>query len=799
MNYLRKEMNKVGSQSVPFIKRKIQEQLNSAINNENKKSQSIIICGESGTGKTSLAKEMVSTVISSEEKEKYIIASINLIDDNMTPASFFELLIYTLWSGNIHSADNMLYINQNDSLSKFLKTKRRYRVLAKNLFLAIQSTIALIPSYGAILSEYVGDIKDQINTNVDINKIDILEKYITKLCKKKKMVLLVDNYQFMIPAMKLLLEGCLGTINKNFTFITIYRSKLSDINKPICFADNTTIVEVDNFIEDDVIDIFFRNYDKSEYIKKIAHDCFVKTNGNAKEIELYIRRNDKEIRNHEFRYSNAKTLRETLAELPDIQRYLVLLATLFPSGLKTEYICHFVEKIFINANQDIEYELTKLMTLGYVVVNSVNNNLLKPAHDKIGLNVDKIESDEDFIEFYNSIEKTLEELIISRVDNDDYVYFLHCLIGVCSIHDLMRNINRLIELIGIKYNNCSYYYIAELIRDIESPYEIIACLPRYSITQILDSCQKASEFSLGLSIYEQWKNNKNSNDSSLEIYAIKFLTQMYNFDQALELIDRLNISNEIVLYKLIILQHKALDDKAKSIVDNMILNCTDKDKWYYLVLRNSAHYYNYEQAYANLNESLSFFNSNGTIFEQATIHNNLSVIQIWNGGKTFKEAEINVKQAINKHLIIQSNEIFEAYCNYSVLKYLQGDFRDAVNYIEMALDEVPSRLELDVIILSVNKLLYELALTEIDTNTALSSLQTINNKPVITKDPWVKFQVEYNLLNLEKLIKGESQIVCNDYFTSKNKALTGFEVFTSLEINNSKMPISLSLSPNWRY
>lgn len=783
---------------LPFIHRDVQDQLNSALNNQF--SQSIIICGESGTGKTSLVREKVKEIILSPYKDNYLIFSINLIDDNITPSSFFEILIYTLWNGDIFDIDNMLNIAKSDSMSSFLKSKIHLRKLAKNLLYAVQSTISLIPTYGAALSNYTLETNNQIQNYTNINKTEVIEKYFFRICKKKKVIFIVDNYQFMIPSVKLLLENCIGRNENNFTFITIYRANIEDICKPLCFAQNKSLFIINNFSKLEVEKIFSKKYSDLEYFKKIANDCFNKTRGNAKEVELFIRQNDDDIRNHSFRKGKTKSLSELLCQLPDIQRYLLLLATLFPSGIKVEYIYRFVNKIFIVGSKDIEYELTKLVTLGYIVLNSVNNDLMKPSHDKIGLNLVRIKSDEDFLEFYTSIEKTLEELVFEGVRNEDYVYFLHCLIGVCSIHDLIRNINWFIELIGIKYTNCSYYYIIELIKEIDDYNELIKYLPEYTIIQVLDSCQKSSEFALGLSIYNQWNKQQAVNkDNQLNIYAVKFLTQMYDFEQALSIIKELNINNEILLYKLNILQHMGLDKTAKCIIDDLLESDCIKDKWYYLILRNSAHYYNYTDAFDNLTKCKSFFNKSGTIFEQATTYNNLSVIQIWNGTDTYVQAEKNLIESINKHKSINSNEIFEPYCNYSVLRFIQGDLNDALKYINLALDELPSRLELDVIILTINKLIYEYSSEKITLHSLYLSLREFYNKPIINKDPWVKFQVEFNLYNVEMQLLGSTSISFDEYYINKDVNTTGFEVFTKINRAGIEIPISLSLSPNWRY
>lgn len=159
----------------------------------------------------------------------------------------------------------------------------------------------------------------------------------------------------------------------------------------------------------------------------------------------------------------------------------------------------------------------------------------------------------------------------------------------------------------------------------------------------------------------------------------------------------------------------------------------------------------------------------------------------------------NLIESINKHKSINSNEIFEPYCNYSVLRFIQGRLDDALKYIDLALDELPSRLELDVIILTINKLIYEYSFEKITLHSLYLSLREFYNKPIINKDPWVKFQVEFNLSNVEMKLLDSTSISFDEYYINKDVNTTGFEVFTKIKRADIEIPISLSLSPNWRY
>jgi len=781
---------------LPHIERTEEAAFRNALFNSSNKSNNIIIWGSSGTGKTSIATNTLGEIIASKNNDDYLIVSLNLVDDDITPSAFIELLIFILWNGDIRSVENTINISKKDSFRRFINSKRAYKKMSKILFYSVQTIISAIPTYGAQISSFIGNAQ-AINASYEIDKTDLLQKYFKKISKKKRIVLLIDNYQIMIPQMRILFESILSNIKENITLVTIFRvDEYNEFKSPLCFNDTSIKINVGNFTKQQTINLFFECFGNTKFVESAAIDCYSNTKGNAKEIDLYIRRNKNGIENKSLKLGTTKDLKNLINNLPEIQRFIILLSSLFPSGIKVDYIYNFVNQNYIADQTYIEIEMQKLITLGYIIINSTNNNILKPAHDRIIINANRIQSDEDFIELYRSIESTLESLILKKTNDPDYTYLLHCLIGVCSYNDLRRNINYLIELITIEYNNCSYFYITEIISSMK---EIIVYLPETSLIQLLDACQKSSEFALGLYIYNTWSNeNKNLSNKHI-LFAVKFLTQTYDFEQAYSLISLAEANNETLLYELNILQHQTRDDLAAEKIHKLINSPNVKDKFYYIILRNSAHYFSYKRAKENLLECCTFFERYGTAFEKATIYNNLSVIEIWNGNKTFHQAKNNIKKSIDLHKNIHSNEIFEPYCNYSVLMYLEGKYDEALKYANLSLDELPHRLELDVIIISINKLIYEAALNLITIEKLYEELKKQHSKPIIFKDPWVEFQVSYNLHHIELELFGQSDIAYSDYFLKKRETNTSLEVLSALNIGEKEISVTLSLSPNWRY
>lgn len=279
------------------------------------------------------------------------------------------------------------------------------------------------------------------------------------------------------------------------------------------------------------------------------------------------------------------------------------------------------------------------------------------------------------------------------------------------------------------------------------------------------------------------------------------MTQLYHFDIALKEVELLPESNETLMYKLIILEHIGKEAEISKLLNSLIQNRNKVlDKWYYIILRNTAHFFSYEQAYHNLQKCLDYFSKCGTVFEQATILNNISVIQIWNGSKTYIDAEKTIKKAIKKFYEIGSNEIFESYYNYGTLNYLKGNYKKAIEYFEYALEEVPETLTMDVTLLHINKRICECAINpEKISDLEIYILKSLN-KSEILQDPWVRFQLEYNLKNIEIYNNGKTDVNPSEIFLPNNdRNTTTLTVFDVLNIHNDYIPICLSLSPNWRY
>ena len=260
-------------------------------------SSTINIYGLSGTGKTSLVKEAIEKYFSDETAA--VIIYLNLLDDILSTTAFWDTLLFTIWNGNINDKNNMLKIDKNLSLSKYLK-RNIYGKKAINILLqSVTSIVATIPVYNAQIN--VGgidsNINSPINNTVEIEKSQLVMKYFKYITKKHKLIIIIDNYQFINVTIKHYFESSINQLLKNVAFINIQRTDNNVYISPIAYPKNYINIELTNLNKNDLAKFILEPlYSNISILNLVLEDCYEKTNGNLKEIDLYIRANDNDIK-----------------------------------------------------------------------------------------------------------------------------------------------------------------------------------------------------------------------------------------------------------------------------------------------------------------------------------------------------------------------------------------------------------------------------------------------------------------------------------------------------------------------
>lgn len=746
-------------------------------------SRYIKLSGESGCGKTELVKKAVDQIVKSDKVFIYI----DITADEFQASSFYSSLLETVYFPMTHRYDTISNIPESFSLSKYVKKLFKTYVGFEKGVNSLMVAASAIPDVGGPISLIMDKWMQEKNSSID----NVLLLYFKYLIKKTRVNLIIDNYQFLPESIKKSLELGINQFNYGFTFFVIERTKGEyKHQQSFCTSFHHNFIDL-NYISYTEYEQLIEKQNaaiSNEQCKRI----WDVTKGNLKDIEIILN----EVRiNPGYDITSNKI---AIQNLNTIQRSILIIAALFPAGMREGFVIQFIRNILSETEEDkIKNAITKLIDLGYIYMNSNTHDTIKPTHETVVNNVKATVDISDFATFCSRLSDSLEELAICNHGTKDYSYLLHCWVGINSAEKLKRKSNLLQELISIKYKENAYYYIDTIAMSIE---DVIIYLPESSIEKILVSFQRVSDFGKGISLLNYFRNVDLRLFDRFRIYFVKFLIQTYEFEEALQELDNMPDSSIKLLCQTNALQHLGRDTEAAELLNTKLSSC-DTDENYYIILRNTAHFFDYEEANKNLLLAQNYFvNNRFASFTAATIQNNLAVINIWK--EKYNDADFYLKSAINSLEQIYSNEVFEPYCNKSILHLMRQEYDSAYLYAKKALESCPRTLTLDIIMLNVNIIIIELCQKKKTIQEAVTELEEIINKYSLIEDPWYDFQLKYNYKQLITLLQHEETQITptyEHYISEYCNSKTKYYILKQVRINNFQVTLCLGLSPNWRY
>lgn len=741
------------------------------------------LSGKSGSGKTELIKKAVDKIVQNDMLYIYI----DITPDEFQSTSFFPTLLDTIYMPLNHRYHSITNIPEELALSKYIKKIFKAYKGFERFFNSLTISTAALSTVGGPLSL----IMDKWMMDKSNSPDSLLIIYFKYIIKKNRINLIVDNYQFLPVSIKKALETEINQFINGFTFVAIERIIDTPTHEaPFCAA-------------------FYRNYLDLEYMSYEQYGRLIKnqaldindsqiekiwevTKGNLKDIEIILN----EVRiNPGYNIISNKI---AIQNLDSIQRSILLITAMFPAGMKEGFVIQFIRNILKeNEERKIENAIMNLINLGYIYLNSNTHDTIKPTHETVINHIKDNVDIYDFAEFSSMLSNSLEELVEYYHGTKDYTYLLHCWVGINSAETLRKKSGFVQELISIKFKENSYYYIDTIATSIA---DVIVYLPETCIEKILISFQRVSDFLNGINVLNNLRHSDISLYDKFRIYYVKFLIQTYEFEDALDELKQIPDSSFKLLCQTNALQHLGQNDEVEKLL-NMQMPVCNRDENYYIILRNTAHFFEYEKAKSNLLLALNYFEKNKfASFATATVQNNLAVINIWN--KNYEEAEQYLTPAIDTLKQLNSNEIFEPYCNRSLLYLMQKKYSEALEYAQKALENCPRTLSLDIIMLNINKKIIELCNQRCSVEVAYESLNALQEKYPLIEDPWYEFQLLYNQRQLSILLGKECSSLTpihNRYISEYADNKTKFYLLEHLSIKNNLVTFCLGLSPNWRY
>jgi len=741
------------------------------------------LSGESGCGKTELLKKAVDRIVKSD----MVFIYIDVTSDEFQSTSFFPTLLETVYMPVKHHYNTITNIPENLALSKYIKKIFKNHRGFEKFFNTLTVSVAAIPTVGGPISMIMDKWLQEKTSSID----NLLFLYFKHIIKKTRINLIIDNYQFLPHSIKKVLELEINQFNFGFTFFIIERTNgIFNHEQSFCSAFHHDFCDL-GYMSYEHYEQLIENQDvtiSDEQKKKI----WAITKGNLKDIDIILN----EVRiNPGYDITNNKI---AIQNLSAIQRCILMISALFPAGMKEGFVIQFIRNILSETEDEkIKNAIIRLVDLGYIYINSNSHDTIKPAHETVINHVKEVIDIHDFASFCLKLSDSLEEVAQFYHGTKDYSYLLHCWVGINSSENLKKKSSVIQELISIKFKENAYYYIDTIATSIT---DIIIYLPESTIEKILISFQRVSDFSNGINLLNSFRQEDIVIYDKFRIFYAKFLIQTYEFEEALEELKKVPKSSLKLLCQTNALQHLGRDNNVEELLSAELSTCA-LDENYYIILRNTAHYYDYDNAKKNLLLALEYFSkTRHTSFAVATIQNNLAVINIWKG--KYEEADQYLKPAIRTLEQIYSNEIFEPYCNKSILHLMRLKYDVAYEYAKKALKNCPRALTLDIVMLRINLTIIKLCRQQLTIKEALNVLEELSTEYPLIEDPWYEFQLLYNRRQLAKIVQHEEvflETVHERYISEYGNTKTKFYILKQFQIQNFKVELCLGLSPNWRY
>ena len=741
------------------------------------------LIGASGVGKTELIRKAVDDLYSSERLYIYF----DVTQDEFQAASFFGSLIETVYLPLVHRYRTITSIPSQFSLSKYIKKIIRKYKGFESILQALALSAASVPYIGEPLSA----ISEKVNADSFYSTENFLFTYFKYINKKTRINLIIDNYQFLPDNIKRVFEAGINQFNTGFTLVVINRTENSiDKTETFCNAYTYDSLRID-YMSYDQCKILIENQNidiASENIQKI----WDVTHGNLKDIEIIL--NDIRINpGYDIIDSNI-----AIKNLDSIQRSILIITALFPAGMREGYLIYFVRNILNESEENkIKNAISNLINLGYIYKNSITHDTIKPTHETVINHVKQTLDTFDFLHFQTILSNHLEIVALNSHGTKDYGYLLHCWIGINNVETLRQKTSLIQDLITIKYKENAYYYIDSISQALM---DIIFYLPKNCIHKILVSFQRVSDFQKGIDLLASLRIKDFNLYSSFRIFYVKFLIQTYEFEDALKELNLLPDSTEKLLCQTNALQHLGKDEQVISLLKSKLDFCLH-DENYYVILRNTAHLFDFYAAEKNLLAAYDYFSEQQySIFVLATVKNNLAVINLWT--KNFKKASDYLADAIKSLSSIRSNEIFEPYCNKSIIHLMKKDYSDSIKYAKKALDNCPKLLTLDIVMLNINYTIISLCARKISLQEAYETLVKLQQQYTLIDDPWYEFQLLYNIKQFAELLNETYQPLSKKhlrYESEYTNSLTKFYLLENFKFDNFIVTLCVGLSPNWRY
>lgn len=760
----------------------------------------ISVFGLSGTGKTEIITSSIKLLHNGDLFSQYTVLHYDAfqIPEECTKDTFYNLLIYKLLQKTTPNDRNLTYVTEHNTFLCFLEKSAYKDEVKDNVKKTLIASLSLLPTVGPLIYKLLDANGDSTIKDYQTNQY-FLSEYLNYLGKNSGLIIFIDNIQYLPSNIVSEFYELVRQLENRIILFTSYTLK-SDMKVTKKFIDEHKLnssslsLDVKNITIEMFKDICQQNLSHKEYLdmeNRLEDFYGIVQNGNMREVDELI---------FQIKQNGVESITETptlqgVKSLDNIKKDIVDLASLFPEGIKLSFI-----KKIVQYNQDctetqLHQSISNLCQMKYILIGE--NDTLRIEHEKISqaskINLELAEEEERFVNLIHSCKKTFTDILYESVDDSDFVFCVNGLMEFEQQFNSLKHLGVIEKYIDILYKKFQYFQICQLYRNlshrVNDGNKIAFLFPLHSIIQILDSFQKTSNFTEGLEISHQLSVCYN-----MELYTAKFLLQSYHYQKAIDAIGNRLVNYESWSIYLNALQHLRRDDEVKDKIEFLLENPYKYPdiEYYYIILRNSGHLFEFKKAIDNLQQSLEYFQNLQNVFVKSTCLNNIGILYLYQNQSraNLSKARKYFKQAREIMSKIKSNEEYQSIINIGVSYLCENNPEFALEYFESAQLILPTSLSFDIIKLKCNILVCKYLINAQDILTIRKGLLDLCSEAEELPDPWIRLLCEYNLYILRN--NGIPDHLYENYPGNIN--LYGL-IIKNPHIDN----FMLGISPHWRY
>lgn len=792
-------MARIDYTDLKHLDRTEEEEILNYVSEYNNKAH-ISVFGLSGTGKTEIITSSIKLLHNGDLFCQYTVLHYDAfqIPEECTKDTFYNLLIYKLLQKTTPNDRNLTYVTAHNTFLYFLEKSAYKDEVKDNVKKTLIASLSLLPTVGPLIYKLLDANGDSTIKDYQTNQY-FFSEYLNYLGENSGLIIFIDNIQYLPSNIVSEFYELVRHLENRIILFTSYTLK-NDMKITKKFIDEHKLnssslsLDVKNITIEMFKDICQQNLNPKEYLgmeNRLEDFYGLVQNGNMREVDELI---------FQIKQKGVESITETptlqgVKSLDNIKKDIVDLASLFPEGIKLSFI-----KKIVQYNQDctetqLHQSISNLCQMKYILIGE--NDTLRIEHEKISqaskINLELAEEEERFVNLIHSCKKTFTDILYESVDDSDFVFCVNGLMEFEQQFNSLKHLGVIEKYIDILYKNFQYFQICQLYRNlshrVNDGNKIAFLFPLHSIVQILDSFQKTSNFTEGLEISHQLSVYYN-----MELYTAKFLLQSYHYQMAINAIENRLLNYESWSIYLNALQHLRRDDEVKDKIEYLLENPYKYPdiEYYYIILRNSGHLFEFDKAIDNLQQSLEYFQNLQNVFVKSTCLNNIGILYLYQdqSRENLSKARKYFKQAREIMSKINSNEEYQSIINIGVSYLCENNPEFALEYFESAQSILPTSLSFDIIKLKCNILICKYLINAQDISTIRKGLLDLCSEAEELPDPWIKLLCEYNLYILRN--NGIPDHLYENYPGNIN--LYGL-IIKNPHIDN----FMLGISPHWRY